>query len=137
LEREGLRMRTEDRAKTSRLTRGLMVVSVAVGLLLLSAPAAQAKDEFEDAFKYELGRIAAHEAVRGGRIILAEILLGGYPPYPYSYYDYEPGPSYYEYHYHEHHYGDCGYSRGHPHRRWHRGWGRGHRKHGCVRCDDD
>jgi hypothetical protein len=50
-----------------------------LALALVGAEPSRAGDEFEDGFKDELGRIAAHEAVRGGRQILASILLGGGP----------------------------------------------------------
>ena len=79
-----------------------------------------AKNEFETAFKYELGRIAAHEAVFAGRYILGVIVSGDphhvhgahacnghvpYPPYgygPYPYYGYD-GHGHYKHHGHGHH----------------------------------
>jgi hypothetical protein len=90
-----------------------------LALALLGAEPARAGDEFEDGFKDELGRIAAHEAVRGGRQILASILLGGgpvaapvaypaEPVYPQAYpepYPVEPyGRAVYHQHDHYHHY---------------------------------
>ncbi len=63
----------------------------ALALLLAGAFArpAEAGDEFEDAFKYELGRIAAHEAVYVGRHVLGTLVAGAQPyahpprqPYP-------------------------------------------------------
>ena len=53
----------------------------AAGALLFAPGAALAGDEFEDGFKDELGRLAAHEAVRVGRGVLAEVLVGGGPAY--------------------------------------------------------
>jgi hypothetical protein len=121
-----------------------------LSLALLGAAPAQAGDEFEDGFKDELGRIAAHEAVRGGRQILASILLGGPQPVaaPAAYH--EPAPAYYpesygyapqpygqvSYHQHDHyHYYPAPvvyYDRGDH---WDRGHGwkhKGHRHHrGC------
>jgi hypothetical protein len=46
-----------------------------LGLLLATSPA-QAKDEFEDGFKDELGRIAAHEAVHAGKHVVAAVVYG-------------------------------------------------------------
>lgn len=46
-----------------------------LGLLLATSPA-QAKNEFEDGFKDELGRIAAHEAVRAGKHVVAAVVYG-------------------------------------------------------------
>ena len=76
-----------------------------LALALMSASPAEAKDEFEDGFKDELGRIAAHEAVVVGRQVLAGILIGGpqvaapapyrEPSYGYGYsgdYGYDPQP---------------------------------------------
>lgn len=108
---------------------GIAAAGVVAGLLLLAPSAATAKDEFEDAFKYELGRIAAHEAVGLGRAVLGAIIYG--PPvrapvtytYPYPYGYGHPYPSVYEYHEH-HHY----YRHGPPHGR---AWGhhKPHRHH--------
>ena len=59
----------------------------ALVLLLAGAYArpAEAGDEFEDAFKYELGRIAAHEAAYVGRHVLGTLVAGAHP--------YGPGPA--------------------------------------------
>lgn len=98
--------------------------------LLLASSAARAGDEFEDGFKDELGRIAAHEAVYVGRGLLARILLGPPPvyaapvyappppaysyPYPVPVYRYAYPPPYwvpygrhYHSHHHHHHHHDC------------------------------
>jgi hypothetical protein len=100
--------------------------------VLLAAGPSRAGDEFEDGFKDELGRVAAHEAVAVGRGILAQILLGPpayaapvyaapvYPrPYPYPVYAYPypvyPAPGYWapygrhyhHHHHHHHHHHDC------------------------------
>ena len=53
----------------------------AAGALLFAPGAALAGDEFEDGFKDELGRLAAHEAVRVGRGVLSEGLVTGGPGY--------------------------------------------------------
>ena len=104
----------------------------AVGLLL-GAPEVRAGDEFEDGFKDELGRLAAHEAVVVGRGVLAGILLGhpGYYPAP-AYPTHRPHYYYDDYprHHHYHHYYYPRWHYGHGH--WgghHHGWGHGH--HGC------
>ena len=60
---------------------GALGALTAAGLLLATPDAARAGDEFEDGFKDELGRVAAHEAVGVGRGILAQVLLGGHPGY--------------------------------------------------------
>ncbi len=58
----------------------LLAVAAAAGLLLLASPA-RAGDEFEDAFKSELGRIAARGAVDAGRQVLRVMIFGaGEPP---------------------------------------------------------
>ena len=121
---------------------GRIVGVMGLALVLSGAEPASAKDEFEDGFKDELGRIAAHEAVRGGRQILASILLGGpsgpppaaYQPEP-AYYEpqayappvvYVPAPVpvvYYERHDVYHHY-PVAYGYREP-----RGWPPGHSKH--------
>jgi hypothetical protein len=83
--------------------RKIPLVLAFVPFLLVSGPV-RAGDEFEDGFKDELGRVAAHEAVAVGRGVLARILLGapavyappapaygyGYPPPAYAY----PYPAY-------------------------------------------
>jgi hypothetical protein len=103
---------------------------LALVLPLLVSGAARAGDEFEDGFKDELGRIAAHEAVYVGRGLLARILLGPPPvyaapapvyvppppvyAYPYPVYRYAYPPPYwvpygrhYHSHHHHHHHHDC------------------------------
>lgn len=113
--------------------RGLVTAAALLAAALFSAPTARAGDEFEDAFKFELGRIAAHEAVSVGRAVL----VGGFP-YPYGHYPYYGAyygtPYYYPYFYghyghHRHHYGGHGY--GHfKHHRGHHGHHGHHRRHG-------
>jgi hypothetical protein len=123
--------------------RGLPFLAAvsAAGMFLGAAPEARAGDEFEDAFKDELGRIAAYEAVGVGRGVLSHILLGGppvyytdgpyYPYYPYYLYYPTHRPHYYYYDYHGHHYrGHRGWHHGHhrPHWRGHHGHGWGHHR---------
>ena len=98
----------------------------ALALLLAGSFArpAQAGDEFEDAFKYELGRIAAHEAVFAGRHLLGTLVAGanpyaGAPTERYPVYVAVP-----QIHQHYHH------GRGHGHYR-----DRGHPGHGYHRHD--
>jgi hypothetical protein len=118
--------------------------------LLLGASPASAGDEFEDGFKDELGRIAAHEAVGAGRQILATILLGAPPrvvaapapypvaPPPVAYYPPPPPPMYDRvvYHRHDHYYHPPVaqvYYEPHPgYRRWHKH----HHRHHHDDCDD-
>ncbi|UCE85969.1 MAG: hypothetical protein JSU66_16860 [Deltaproteobacteria bacterium] len=110
--------RTGSFAKSSVRTRrrGLVAALAAAALVLLVGAGAQAKDEFEHAFKYELGRIAAHEAVYAGKTLLGAVLLG-YPPgavpvyAPYPAYGYGHGhrghhpPGHYKHHKHGKHRG--------------------------------
>jgi hypothetical protein len=102
---------------------GLLAIA---GLWLAAPPGARAGDEFEDGFKDELGRLAAHEAVGVGRRVLAQVLLVGDPAYGYGYYSDYPThrPSYRAYGYY-HEYDGYGYRR--P--SWGHGWGH-HRHHG-------
>lgn len=104
---------------------------------LLAAPDARAGDEFEDGFKDELGRLAAHEAVGIGRGVLASILLGGhrgyyddYPAYPTHRPRYYDDDDYYPRHRHypRWHYGGRPYYRNH-HRHHGYGWGHHPRRH--------
>lgn len=88
----------------------------AAAALLLVPSSAIAKNEFETAFKHELGRIAAHEAVFAGRYILGVIVSGdphhvhgahgcnGHVPYaPYGYDSYlSYGHGHYKHHGHGH-----------------------------------
>jgi hypothetical protein len=118
------------------LKRGMGIAGLS--LALLGAPPASAGDEFEDGFKDELGRIAAHEAVRGGRQILANILFGGPPavvaapappPPAVAYYPaepYYPAPVYHEHH-HYYHYPAYGYAPGYY--EYGRPYGRGGHHH--------
>lgn len=61
------------------------IATFAAAAVLLGSSTAQAGDEFERAFKSELGRIAAHEAVYAGRHFLASALLGYGAPYGAAY----------------------------------------------------
>jgi hypothetical protein len=81
----------------------LPLLAVLAALLWMPPATARANDEFERAFKFELGRIAAHEAVHAGKHVLGEILFGhpGYygpapvPAYgPYPAYVAYPAPYY-------------------------------------------
>lgn len=115
---------------------GIGVGITGLALVLMGTSPAEAKNEFEDGFKDELGRIAAHEAVGAGRQILAGILVGGpwvaapapyrEPAYGYDHSgDYGYGPEPYGrtvVHRHDHYYHPVSYEgpRGHA-------WG--HRKH--------
>jgi hypothetical protein len=121
---------------------GIAAAGAVAGLLLLSPAPAIAKDEFERAFKYELGRIAAHEAVGVGRAILGSVIYGPpvraqvrYPRYDYGY----PYPAY-EYHEYHHYYHDgppYGRARGHyKHYRRHKHHRRHHRRGYCDHYDD-
>jgi hypothetical protein len=126
---------------------GRVVGLTGLTLALMGAEPARAGDEFEDGFKDELGRIAAHEAVRGGRQILAGILLGGAyapaAPQPVGYYEPAPPPVYSypqviynEYRQdHHHYYPVARHYDGHGHHggdhHWrHKKHNRGHRHHG-------
>ena len=126
---------------------GWVVALAAAALTVGVAAPAVAKDEFEDAFKHELGRIAAHGAVSAGRHILGAVIHGGHPnhrghqgrsygyPGHYSYYydyDHHGHGYYYEYRDYGHHYGHSGHykrwshgQRGHQYR-YYRTRGRGH-----------
>ena len=97
------------------------VVALAAAVMIVGvATPAQAKDEFEYAFKVELGRIAAHEVVYAGKHILGAALHGGHYPqggYGHRSYGY---PGHHRYYDHNHHgYGhDYGYrDHGHVYRR--------------------
>lgn len=100
---------------------GRWVVALAAALLLVGVAApAEAKDEFEHAFKHELGRIAAHEAVYAGRHILGAVILGsrghhgGYGRHPYGYGHSGHHRGRHRGHGHRHHYGyHHGYYTGH------------------------
>jgi hypothetical protein len=80
-----------ERSSVRTRRHGLTAALLAFALVLLAGSGAQAKDEFEDAFKYELGRIAAHEAVYAGKRLLGTVLLG-YPVAPVPVY--VPPPAY-------------------------------------------
>jgi len=130
-------------SKCTRRGRAWLVALSAAGFLF-AVPDARASDEFEDGFKDELGRLAAHEAVSIGRGVLASILLGGHP----GYYDYPDYPT----HRPRYHHDDYDYPRYRPYPHWHyghpsgygyapyhgHGWGhhhqyhhRHHHHHGC------
>ncbi len=123
--------------------RGLLLVAAAgLGLALVAPSAARAGgDHFENGFKDELGRVAAHEAFGIGRHILAEVLLGGggyghgyqRPIHHRTYYrhgaryydDYDRGDRHHYRHKRDYYRHDRHHYR---HKRHHRGHGRGH---GC------
>jgi hypothetical protein len=93
-------------------------IGIAIAAVCLLAWPAHAKDEFEDAFKYELGRIAAHEAVHVGKQILGVVIFGS------------PGHGHYTY-------PDYGY--GHPDRHRHKHHRKHYKRHshaGCCSCAD-
>ena len=95
---------------------GWVVALAAAALIAGVAAPAQAKDEFEDAFKYELGRIAAHEAVYAGKHIVGTLLHVGHR------------------HHGGHGYQGCSYGYGYHYR--HHGHHRGSRyRHGSHRGD--
>lgn len=128
------------------------VAALAAAVAMIAAGPAQARNEFENGFEDQLGRIAAVGAVNLG----LHVLTGGayYGPPPVAYY---PPPPVYNYGYsrpypvrhvvvhkykHKHKHGrSCGH-RGHGYDRWDDddddyGWrGRG-RGHGYNRWDDD
>jgi hypothetical protein len=132
----------------TRRARPLLAALSAAGLCLCVSPEARAGDEFEDGFKDELGRLAAHEAVVVGRGILAQVLLAGDPGYYGGYYPY---PTHRPRYHHDYDRGDWGHYRHYPGWRysyyrpyWHghgHGWGhhrhhkrhyqRHHHGHGC------
>ncbi|MCP4003367.1 MAG: hypothetical protein GY725_04150 [bacterium] len=59
--------------------RVLLPAGLVLGLLIVLAPSgARAGDEFEDGFKSELGRIAAHEAFGLGKGVLGQVIHGGH-----------------------------------------------------------
>ncbi len=98
-------------------TRSWVAALAAAALIVGVAMPAQAKDEFEYAFKVELGRIAAHEVVYAGKHILGTVLHGG----------------------HRHHQG-CGHGYGYPghyvnygHRGYGQHYGHHYRRHGHHR----
>jgi hypothetical protein len=64
--------------RTTRIARALALAACAA--LVLAAAPARAGDEFDRAFKYELGRIAAHSAVHAGAHIVGAVV--GYPHPP-------------------------------------------------------
>jgi hypothetical protein len=108
------------------MPRGSALLGAFATAMFLAAPgAASAGDEFEDGFKDELGRIAAHEVVNAGRGAVAQILFGAVPVYQTV-----------DYPYHRPHRGRGGWE--HRGRGWDgghsRGWDRGGRwSHGHGR----
>lgn len=103
----------------------------ALALLLAGAFArpAEAGDEFERAFKHELGRIAAHEAAYVGRHVLGTLVAGAHPYAPAQARAY---PVYVAVPQARRHYG---HERGRGHYRERRNWERGHRHHRHHRHD--
>jgi hypothetical protein len=65
------------RISASRSSWIAFTLTIAIATWLFASPA-RAGDEFERGFKDELGRIAAHEAVGAGKLVLAHVLLGDY-----------------------------------------------------------
>ena len=105
---------------------GWVAALAAAALIVGIATPAQARDEFEYAFRVELGRIAAHEAVYAGKHILGAVLHGGH--YPRASYGYQS----HGYPRHHHYYDDCdrhGYGHHYRHHGRHDGHyrSRGHR----------
>ena len=99
--------------KGSRGWTAALALIAGMGIALVAAPA-EAKDEFEDGFKSELGRIAAHKAVYAGRYILGAVIYGD----PYAHADHRE--------YERHH----RYDDDHHHDRYRHHWSRVHyRKH--------
>ncbi len=88
----------------------VLAFALALGAVSLPATPAQARDEFENGFEDQIGRLLAFEAYRVGRVI-----LGGHAPYGghrgdyYDYgrprhYRYSPPPRFYRpKHVHHHH----------------------------------
>jgi hypothetical protein len=116
---------------------------VGAALIALGAGTAQASDEFEHAFKYEAGRIAAHYAYGIGGAVLGGLIYGPYgrpygPPAGYGYgygYGYPYPPVVHEHHHYHHkhhhrghrHHGSCDAHHGGPagyerYERWERGY---------------
>ncbi len=98
-----------------RVTGAAAVVAFA-GVIALGASPVHAKNEFEDGFKDEAGRIAAHAAAGAAVAVFGGIIHGppghGYrhhgPPHGYRGYGYYRRPKV-VYHYHEHYYpAPCG-----------------------------
>ena len=127
----------------------LLAAAGGLGLLVLAPSPAHAGDEFEDGFKDELGRIAAHEAFGVGRHILADVFLGhgghyygSRPVHHRTYYRHSAYRGGHDHRYRRHHhrsYPKRHYRghRGHAYGK-HRGHGHGHRYghghrhgHGC------
>jgi hypothetical protein len=134
-----------------RHLRKVAVGLVAAAFLMGAAPARAGGDHFENGFKDEAGRIAAHAAYAVGGAVLAGLVYGpGYgrpygPPVGYGYgYGYPyPAPvqivEHHHYHHkikHHHHHGPCDAHYGGPARyeryeRWERGY-----EHAEYRYDD-
>ncbi len=126
-------------ARAGRLAKLVALALVVFGASFLASAEARAGDEFERGFKIELGRIAAHEAVHGGRYILSSILLGH--PSHHRHYEHYRGHSYYGGHHYyaphatyresHHHHEGCGHRfRGHR-------YSDGHSRHHRVRHHRD
>jgi hypothetical protein len=76
----------------------LTAVAVAIGSVAFTAAPAQARDEFENGFEDQIGRLLAFEAYRVGRVVLG----GGVPYGPYDYdYGYHTPPRVERHYYYE------------------------------------
>jgi hypothetical protein len=103
----------------------LTVIAIALGSVALTASPAQARDEFQNGFEDQIGRMLAFEAYRVGRVVLGggfpyATYRGGYDD-DYGYYGRPREERHYYYerpryrrpkhiHHHHHHYGrdrDC------------------------------
>lgn len=144
--------------KGSRGWTAAAALVAGMGIVFLSAPA-EAKDEFEDGFKSELGRIAAHRAVYAGGQILGAVIYGDSRPHASRRGEYDRHHRYdddarhrhrHRYRHHEHrrhddhrhHWSRVQYRKHHyKHRHSRHGrkhkhhYGRGWHGHGHARCD--
>jgi hypothetical protein len=124
--------RTDSTGRKWSSTRVVGIGVAAAAVCLLAWPA-HAKNEFEDAFKYELGRIAAHEAVHVGKQILGVVIFGSPPHSHYPYPDdvYRHHDKYRHKHHRKH------YKRHYKHQHHGAPYPHGHHNHaGCCSCAD-